>query len=192
MGRVSTPPWWHLIATPTAKVASLISTKIVLENSDARLHRARSDAAQGALEAQRRQKLRDGFEGPAVSRLARGVIPEQADDPLNPTRRRLLVRTPTEDTQAHLDLDLAMLTQRPWRKGVFVYLCVLDCDVADVVSMVAQESLESLFVLGEIFKTKNCIGTMECNFECIGLRGYRYTDGALLGGTIILVGTEAY
>ncbi|XP_065020102.1 uncharacterized protein LOC135645540 isoform X4 [Musa acuminata AAA Group] len=34
-------------------------------------------------------------------------------------------------------------------------LCVLVCDDADVVSMVAQESLESLFVLGEKFITKN-------------------------------------
>ncbi|XP_064979362.1 uncharacterized protein LOC135620357 isoform X3 [Musa acuminata AAA Group] len=34
-------------------------------------------------------------------------------------------------------------------------LCVLVCDDADVVSMVAQESLESLFVLGGKFITKN-------------------------------------
>ncbi|XP_065009722.1 uncharacterized protein LOC135639758 isoform X2 [Musa acuminata AAA Group] len=39
-------------------------------------------------------------------------------------------------------------------------LCVLVCDDADVVSMVAQESLESLFVLGEKFITKNEISDL--------------------------------
>ncbi|URD83200.1 TELO2 interacting protein 1, partial [Musa troglodytarum] len=39
-------------------------------------------------------------------------------------------------------------------------LCVLVCDDADVVSMVAQESLESLFVLGEKFITKNEISNI--------------------------------
>ncbi|CAL9121030.1 unnamed protein product, partial [Musa textilis] len=48
---------------------------------------------------------RKGIEGPTTSRSARGVIPEQADYPLLPTRRRLLIRTPTEVTQAHPDPD---------------------------------------------------------------------------------------
>ncbi|CAL9121012.1 unnamed protein product, partial [Musa textilis] len=57
-----------------------------------------------------RLDLCEGIEGPAASRSARGVIPEQADDPLHPTRCRLLIRTPTEATLAHPDLDLAVLT----------------------------------------------------------------------------------
>ena len=41
---------------------------------------------------------------------------------------------------------------------------MLVCDDADVVSMVAQESLESLFVLGEKFITKNEISDLFTRF----------------------------